>query len=137
MLLAADAYYADDHYHVTRDDPLPTIHLLAVTTLPNVTSTAYPGPLTLLVQRQCSAVECSWATPRLVLYPHLASIPCLFIVNFITPKIITVKRHFYVDENFIQIHQNEPFDKFLRSSILYIVVYGAVKKIYAVLYKFM
>ena len=43
----------------------------------------------------------------------------------------TVKRHFYVREKFMRICKNGPLDKFMRSSTLCVVTYGAIK-IYAV-----
>ena len=39
----------------------------------------------------------------------------------------TVKRHFYVREKFMRICKNGPLDKFMRSSTLCVVTYGAIK----------
>ena len=58
------------------------------------------------------------------------------ILLIVYKLIITVKRHSYACEKFMQICQNGPLDKFMRflfmrSSTLCIVTYGAIK-IYAV-----
>ena len=38
-----------------------------------------------------------------------------------------VKRHFYVCDKFMRIRQNRPLDKFMHSSVLWIVTYDAIK----------
>ena len=44
----------------------------------------------------------------------------------VTPTLITgtVKRHFYVRDKFMQIHQNGPLDKFMRFLFMHCSIYA-------------